>query len=310
MVRISERPLHRSAIKFLATVLLGRANAHAQNWWPGLALDAPADPAQEGHVVYREEEVAQLLHPLALKAQAGRDVFIIGSGPSVKENDISAIGSFTAILLNGSVSLIGCPIERPLAIAIEDERFIWRHFDLVRTKVEKGMFCLFSVGVLRAICEIDHKWLGDKRIVLIDDIRKPYREARRSSTTLVEFDFAHLSADRGAGFSDDPSRGVFQGGSVAVSALQFAVYCAPERIGFFGIDIANADSTPRFYERTGWTAKSGIARARARILAHIELAKQVCDEKRIELLNFSRMSALQDCGLAYDARYARAAIEA
>ncbi|MCB5201380.1 glycosyl transferase [Neorhizobium sp. T786] len=300
----SDRPLRRSLIKILGTVFLGKSKAHAQNAWPGLVLNAPVEPVRAGGITYRGRAVGSLLHPLELKKEAGEEIVIVGSGPSINDNNPAAAGPRTAILLNGAVNLIGSEIQEPLAVAIEDERFVWRHFALMREKITGGMICLLSVGVIRAICENDPNWLADKRVMLIDDIRKPYRGPRRKTSELTEMDFVRLSGDGSSGFSGDPARGVFQGGSVATSALQFAIFCAPRRIGFFGFDISNAD-TPRFYERAGETAKSGVARAQDRILGHVAIAKSVCEERGIELLNFSAVSALRDCGLPYDARYAR-----
>jgi hypothetical protein len=300
----SDRPLHRSIIKLLGTVFLGKSKAHAQNAWPGLVLDVPFAAGKTGAITYRGRKVGTLLHPADLQQDAGEDIFIVGSGPSIKDSNIEGITPRTAILLNGAINLIGAGIDQPLAVAFEDERFVWRHFSLMHEKIAGGTICLLSVGVIRAICENDVTWLADKRVVLIDDIRKPYRAARRKGAELRHLSFARLSSDESAGFSDDPSRGVFQGGSVAVSALQFAIFCAPRCIGFFGFDISNAD-TPRFYETSGETAKSGVARAKDRILGHVAIAKTVCDELGIELLNFSAISALRECGLPYDARYAK-----
>lgn len=300
----SERPLRRSLIKMLISLFRGSEMAHAQDWWPGLSLDVPPDADRHGAIFYREKRIASLLHADVLKKRAGREIFIIGSGPSLPDSDLSRIGPCTSVLLNGAISLIADDIAEPLAIAIEDERFVWRHFDLMKKKIAAQTICLLSVSVIRAVCEIDSSWLADRSIVLIDDIRKPYNARRRSNAQLSALDFIVLSENGIAGFSEDPSKGVFQGGSVVVSALQFAASCRPAQIGFFGIDISNAN-VPRFYERAGQSAKSGIAGASARILAHIELAGQVCQTHGIALLNFSAVSALRQCGLPYDARYAR-----
>ena len=299
----SERPLRRSIIKILAQVMLGKSRAHAQNAWPGLKLDIPLEEGAAGEVTYRGARIAPLLHPAHLRAAAGSEINIIGSGPSIRDNDVSGIASGSAILLNGAISLLGGDVEKALAVAIEDERFVWRHFSLMREKIRAGTICLFSPSVMRAICELDSGWLSDKHIILIDDIRKPYGGARRHNPALAELPFARLSDDGTSGFSDDPARGVFQGGSVAISALQFAIFCRPQRIGLFGIDISNAD-TPRFYETAGDTARSGVARAKERILGHVALAKTVCEERGIELLNFSAVSALGEIGLPYDGRFA------
>lgn len=300
----SERPLKRSIVKLAATVFLGKTWAHAQNWLPGLELRFPTTPPGEGAILYKGERVAALHHADLLRKTAHETLHIVGSGPSIAGVDFSRVAPHEAILLNGAINLIGTRIGAPLAIAIEDERFVWRHFPLMREKIGAGTICLLSVGVIRAICEKDRGWLADMRVVLIDDVRKPYRARRRSDEDLKRLDFAVLTED-GAGFSREPSRGVFQGGSVAVSALQFAAYCRPGIIGLFGIDISNAGE-PRFYEKTGDTAGSGIAGAAGRIVAHLALARRVCAEDNIEILNFSPVSALIGAGFPYDPRFAAA----
>lgn len=300
----SERPLKRSIVKLATTVFLGKGWAHAQNWLPGLELRMPTRLLDEGAILYKGERVAALHHADLLRGAAHETIHIVGSGPSVADVDFSRVAPGEAILLNGAISLIGVCIGAPLAIAIEDERFVWRHFPLMREKIGSGTLCLFSVGVIRALCEKDRGWLADKRVILIDDVRKPYRVRRRPDEGIKRLDFAVLAND-GAGFSRDPSRGVFQGGSVAVSALQFAAYCRPGIIGLFGIDISNAVE-PRFYEKAGDTAGSGIAGAAGRIVAHFALARRLCAENNIEILNFSPVSALIGAGFPYDPRFAAA----
>ncbi|MBV2184870.1 MAG: glycosyl transferase [Rhizobium sp.] len=300
----SERPFKRSIVKLAAAVFFGKGWAHAQNWIPGLELRIPPTQQDEGAVVLRGERVAALHHADLLRKAAHETIHIVGSGPSIAGVDFSRIAPGEAILLNGAINLAGTRLGSPLAVAIEDERFVWRHFSLMREKIGAGAICLLSVGVIRAICGKDRAWLADKRVILIDDVRRPYRVRRRSDEDLRHLDFTVL-ADDGAGFSRDPSRGVFQGGSVAVSALQFAAFCRPGIIGLFGIDISNAGE-PRFYEKAGDTAGSGIAGAAGRIVAHFALARRVCLEDEIQILNFSPVSALIGAGFPYDPRFAAA----
>jgi hypothetical protein len=298
----SDRPWHRSMVKSGALMLLGPSRAHAQEWFPGLKIDRDEKTGQ-GNAIYRGKTVVSLLGADALREQSGENVYIVGSGPSVRHCDLSRLEPGSATLLNGAITLIGGDIATPLAVAIEDERFIWRHFDLVREKVLPGSLCLFSVAVIRAICEHDRQWLSDKRVVLIDYVRKPYAKRRLSVDKIAAFAFVVLNESRSAGISLLPDRGVLQGGSVAISVLQFALYCAPRLIGLFGIDISNADQ-PRFYENGKQTAFSGVAGAEARIVAHFALARNIAAEKHIELLNFSPVSALLKGGFGYDDRFA------
>jgi hypothetical protein len=298
----SDRPWHRSLIKTGARIFLGGSLAHMQDWFPGLSITRSLGMGR-GQIAYKGDIVASLSGAETLRERANGTIHIIGSGPSVNDCDLSALPPGSAILLNGAISLIGEGVATPLGIAVEDERFIWRHFDLVRQRVGAGTICLLSVAVLRAICENDRGFLADKRVILIDDIRKPYGARRRPMQELAGLDYARCNDALTAGISLQPDRGIFIGGSVAISALQFALYCRPQTIGLIGIDISNAGE-PRFYERAGQSAFSGIARAEARIVDHFALGRVVADEMGIALVNYSPVSALRKRGFGYDGRLA------
>ena len=299
---MADRPWHRSLIKTGARLLLGGSRAHAQDWFPGLDI---VRRNGVGEVFYHRAKVADLSSTDRLREQSGQTIHIVGSGPSIRDCDLTDLEKGSAVLLNGAIGLIGEQIAAPLAIAVEDERFVWRHSEMMRRRIKSGTICLFSVAVLRAISELDSRWLADKTVVLIDDIRKPYGARRRSIDDIKRLDFVRLNATGSAGFSFAPDRGVFQGGSVAVSALQFALHCSPKTIGFLGIDISNAGE-PRFYETSGETAFSGIARAEDRILEHFVLAKEIASERSVTFVNYSPVSALLKHGFGYDGRFAAA----
>jgi len=160
-------------------------------------------------------------------------------------------------LLNGAIDLIGSQIADPLAVAIEDERFVWRHFVMMQAKIGKNTLCLFSPPVLRAICEHDPDWLIDRPVILIDNFLKPYGKARRKLPEFAGNEKVLLHDTANIGISLAPQEGVFPAGSVAYSALQFALACKPEVIGIAGIDLSNA-TEPRFYENNQNSAWSGI----------------------------------------------------
>ncbi|MBL0371934.1 glycosyl transferase [Rhizobium sp. KVB221] len=291
------RPLRRRITKLLARLLLGGSRAHYHSWLPSLSI-VGREAGAPGTVRFRGAHEISLRSSDMLAERAGDRIVIIGSGPSVNSVELARLPSKSSILLNGAIGLVGEKIAMPLAIAIEDERFIWRHFDMIRDRLAIDVPCLFSPGVLRALYEIDKGWLTGRQVVLIDDIRKPYGAPCRRDADLRQLDFVTLSADGKAGFSTAPDRGVFQGGSVVISALQFALASPARHIGLVGIDISNADA-PRFYEKKGSMAFSGIAGAEARILAHIALAKEVAERNGVELVNHSAVSALRSIGLEY-----------
>lgn len=297
---MADRPWHRSLIKSGVRLFLGGSRAHVQDWFPGLSIIRSQNVSE---VLYRGAKVASLAGMDRLRERCGGAVYIVGSGPSIRDCDLRGLEFRSAILLNGAIGLSGDRIAEPLAIAVEDERFVWRHLDMLREKVAPGSLCLFSVAVLRALCEIDKSWLADKTIILIDDIRKPYGARRRSVDDLKKLQYVRLNTEGSAGFSLSPDRGVFLGGSVAVSALQFALYCAKQQVGFLGIDISNAGE-PRFYETPSDMAFSGIARAEARIIEHLVLARQIAAERGVSFVNYSRISALLKYDFGYDDRFA------
>jgi hypothetical protein len=291
----SDRPLRRTLIKLACQVFLGSRRAHYHAWLPFLSIEGRG-AGSPGVVRFRGQPVLELLGSNALSDRTGAYILIIGSGPSVKGQGLSGLPRRSTILLNGAISLIGTGIDEPLAVAIEDERFIWRHFAMAREKVAASTLCLLSPGVLNAICDLDKGWLAGRPVILVDNIRKPYGAPRRTENELRELDFVVLDGE--AGFSAEPDRGVFQGGSVAISALQFALGTNADTIGFLGVDISNANA-PRFYEAADDTAFSGIAGAEERILAHIALAKSVAEKRGVMLINHSSVSALRAIGLDY-----------
>ena len=297
-----DRPFSRSLIKLGARLLLGRSWAHAQDWFPGLSIRQT--PQAERAVFYRGARVATLLGSAILWEGEVDTVTLVGSGPSIALADLTRLEPGSAILLNGAIHLMGESVAAPLAVAIEDERFVFRHFALMQKKIAGGQRLLLSVAAMRAICENDSSWLADKRIVLIDDIRKPYGLPRRRDATLRSFDFVRLDRSGTYGLSLEPDRGVFEGGSVAVSALQFALAGRPATIGFIGVDIRNA-AGPRFYEHAGTAAFSGVAGAEQRILGHIGLAMSVAETRGTWFVNFSPVSALADIGVGFDDRLLR-----
>ena len=295
MILASDRPLSRQAIKLIARLLLGRRRAHYNSWLPSLRIEGRAADAL-GHVIYRGSKVLDLRGTDILVRRAGPHILIVGSGPSVKDLSPDMLPPRRALLLNGAISLIGHGLAAPFAVAIEDERFVWRHFDMIARHVLPDVPLLLSPGVIRALCDKDAAFLHGRPVILIDDLRKPYGHPRRD---VAELDSLGCAALRGsAGFSAAPDKGVFQGGSVVVSALQFALATTATEVGFIGVDIANADA-PRFYEQEGDAARSGVAGAERRILEHIALARDIAEYRGIRLVNHSRASALNSIGLDY-----------
>lgn len=295
-------PLRRSLIKMGMRALLGRTRAHYYAWSPHLEIIRERSGSE---IRYRHRRIVLLENAASLVGR-GTEINIVGSGPSIHSQDVGVVAAQSCLFLNGSIVLMRDFSIKPLAVVIEDERFVWKHFTLMKVLIPAETLCLLSPESIRATCELDAGWLRDKRVILIDDIRKPYLQRRANDYELSQLNYVRLSPDSRAGFSLQPDRGVFHGGSVVVSALQFAVYAKPERIGLLGIDLGNANQ-PRFYETEPGAAKSKILKGQKRIIEHIILGKKICAEQKIELTLHSPVSSLLGHGFSYDRRFEREA---
>lgn len=291
----SDRPFRRQAVKLFTQILLGRRRAHYHAWLPSLGIEGRS-AGQPGRIVYRGRFILDLSGSDMLTKRAGSKILIVGSGPSAGGLLPQALAPRSALLLNGAIALIGKGLGEPLAVAIEDERFVWRHFEMMARTVPPETPMLLSPGAIRALCDIDPDFIRGRPVILIDDIRKPYGRPRRDDAELG--DLAPVSSRGQAGFSADPDLGVFQGGSVVVTAAQFALAASAKEIGFIGVDIANADG-PRFNEVAGHVAFSGVKGAEQRILEHLALAADVAKRQGVAFVNHSAVSALRSIGLDY-----------
>lgn len=294
------RPLRRYMVRASLIFLNGRRWSHRQDWWPGLALELPTLNAK-GAIRYKGKLLCEIQAWNTLPCPPD-ELTIVGSGPSAASQVFSHLPPNSIILLNGAIHLLdGKLAVPPYAIIIEDERFVWRHFDAMRRLVLPKTLCLFSTSVLRAICEIDPEWLTTQKIYHADFVQKPYDRTRRSQDELERLQHLKWSPTKGSAISLAPTEGFFAGGSVAVTAMQLALHLRPPKIGLAGIDLSNAND-PRFYEATGTTAKSGIVRAQDRILAAFAIARNECRQRGIDLVNYSPVSALSTIDIPYDNR--------
>ena len=138
----SDRPLRRALVK-LACRLLGNDRAHFHSWLPSLTIVGRTQE-HPGVVLFRRRKLLELAFIDALRLRASQRIVIVGSGPSINDADLSVLPPHSAILLNGAIHLIGAGVAEPLAVAIEDERFIWRHFDLVRDQLGPDTLLLLA----------------------------------------------------------------------------------------------------------------------------------------------------------------------
>ena len=285
-----DRSLARRLVR-LAALLAGPARAHRADLWPGLSIDRGT-----GQVRWRGTGLL-VLSPLASIVPRGLEqIAVVGSGPSLGSQHPERLGAGTAILLNGAARLAAR--VPPLAVAVEDERFVARH---VRTLADlpREVPLMLSPAAIRAVAECDPTILAGRPVALIDNLRRPLGGRRRGLDD-PRLDGLVERGPGGAALSRDPDRGVVITGTVAFTALQVALAARPSGVLLAGIDLGNADAQPRFYERPGEVAPSGLVRGLPRILAGFALAREVAERDGIALACASPVSALLALGYPYD----------
>jgi hypothetical protein len=285
---MSDRPFVRQLIR-LAARLTGQA--HRQDMWPGLAIDRAA-----GQVTWRGKPLLTLVPFAAIVQQGLPLIAVVGSGPSLAAQAPAHLPPRTAILLNGAATL--ADRIQPLAVMVEDERFVFRHMEML-SGLPRDIPLMLSSAVLRAMVERDGRVLTGRPIALIDNLTKPVNHPRRKLTDPV-LDALLTRDPSGAAMTRDPDAGVVIFGTVALSAVQVALAANPQKILLAGIDLTNAASGPRFYESATNSAPSGIVAGLNRILAGFEMARAIAQAQGVEITCASPVSALLDLGYQRD----------
>lgn len=288
----SDRPPGRALVR-LGALALGRSRAHRQDLWPGMAIDRA-----RGRVRWRGKPLLAL-SPLDRIVPHGLPLIaIVGSGPSLRSQRPQRLPPRSAILLNGA-AILASDIPDPLAVMVEDERFVFRHHAMLAS-LPPGVALMLSPAALRALAERAPGLLRSRPVGLIDNLAKPVN-ARRRDLADPALD-PILGRDGAAALSRRPQDGVVITGTVATSALQVALAARPAEVLLAGIDLGNATAEPRFYEAAGKAAPSGLQKGLPRILAAFALARDEAAALGVSLAIASPVSLLAELGYRRDAR--------
>jgi hypothetical protein len=294
------RPARRYAARFYCLVRYGHSHAHAEDWWPNLRLVKAVGEGKAGRIVYRGRAIAPVTaYPRSLEGIS--ELIVVGSGPSLASQAVDRVPIESALLVNGAIHLLNNSGRRPFGVVIEDERFVWRHWQALFCTVPPQTDCYFSTSVIRALCEISPEWLASQSVHHLDFVHRPHGNKRPDGLRLRSLPFLRWSDDGKAAISLSPESGLMPAGSVAGSAAQLALSLAPPRIGLAGIDLTNT-SRPRFYESDADKAMSRIDAASERILATFSIIRDECARRGIVLENYSPVSRLAEIGVPYVSR--------
>lgn len=224
---------------------------------------------------------------------------LIATGPSVKEIDYRALHMRRAMGVNGAIVLQQQGV-RFNYYCIVDSGFVRQRPDLVERIIGEPLTLFTTPLVLWHIAQHFALERMRCRVFLIDDLRFP---AGRRALGVDELRAAHddsalalfdaPEAPEALGFSLDIRRGVFDGRTVAYTALQVLASLGFGRIYLHGVDLVNAATTPRFYESHGNMQPSHLDRHfHAFIEPSFRHAAALLRSRCVQVMNLSMKSAL------------------
>lgn len=224
---------------------------------------------------------------------------LIATGPSVREIDYRALPMRRAMGVNGAIALQQQGV-RFNYYCVVDSGFVRQRPDLVERIIGEPL-TLFTTPLV--LWHIAQHFALDRmrcRVFLLDDLRFP---AGQRALTVDELRAAHdhsalalfdaPEAPDALGFSLDIRRGVFDGRTVAYTALQVLASLGFGRIYLHGVDLVNTTTTPRFYESHDNMQPSHLDRHfHAFIEPSFRHAAALLRSRCVQVMNLSMKSAL------------------
>lgn len=214
----------------------------------------------------------------ALKSPSD-ELFIIGSGPSIRSQHIKKLKNRNTILLNGAVSLIESSGLHPLCVLIVDELFCRKRLNLLE-KIPPGTNLVLTFPAIKEIAFERPEIIRENKVFVLHEKRGSFSDAP-------------VFHENNLFLFDKPTRGVFRAGTVMSAAIQLAAFLKVQSVYLLGLDIGNAESEPRFYETGKDKVRTGLLRDYEElILPFMKLASVWYDQHGLNIFNCSPVTKL------------------
>ncbi|NMK48983.1 hypothetical protein [Achromobacter sp. Bel] len=231
------------------------------------------------------------------------EAHLVLSGPSIAQIDYTQCRLGAVMGVNGSIALRRQhPSLRFHYYAMLDAGFVKRRRDLVAEVLSQDLLLFVTPEVYRWIAFL---FAADDircRFALFEEVHQRALKARASPEALE----AQLAQDpelvlfdarnpqHAHGFSLNPARGLFGGGTVAYTGLQLLSWMGARTVYVHGLDLT-ASAGPRFYESAGGQLATALDRQFA---GHIEPAfreaSRLLSARGVKVYNLSPGSRLGD----------------
>jgi Kdo-III transferase WaaZ len=249
-------------------------------------------------------KVVGMIRPLSeLKVLAKESCFIIATGPSITNVDLSKIDNNKLIWgVNGAIALTKKQDIKFDIYTIVDSDFIKKQFAMVREVILQNIPCLLSPLNIKLICEREPELLSYNNIYLLQDLNARFAIpaltpdefdawARQDSELILSKNLTR-QGDR-VGFSKNIAKGIFGGGTVVYGVIQAAYYVGVKKVYILGMDLGYSGNKPRFYDEGEKTCHSSLAKYYIDIIEPaFEVLADVCKQKDFKVYNLSQRSRL------------------
>ena len=276
---------------------------HLAKYHPGFHLaNHPEEPTKK-IILWHNREVGTTKSVKNLKALQKQDCYIIATGPSIKELDLSKIPAKSAICgVNGAITLAKKHNIKFDFYVIVDADFIRKRFDMVKDIIKSRTQLLLSSQNISLICEREPELLRDANIYILDDLNTRYNTASLDTESFAQWAEQDpelilnpkILAQDLVGFSKNITKGIFGGGTVVFGAIQAVYYIGFKRVFILGMDLGS-NGNQRCYDEGKKPLHSSLDKYYDDIIEPaFKVLAQLCNIEDFKVYNLSPVSRLPD----------------
>ncbi len=237
----------------LLRIIYGEKFKHMSIAGAAFRLQPTAHP-QVWEIFWKGEKLGET-HPFPeTETLVKDDIWVLATGPSVKELDLSRLKDKKVMGVNGAIAICQQHGIVPTYYASSDHNFFSDRMDLVKEAIASGAHCFFSFNGLARICERAPELIATGKISFFEIVNRYYGIPRIDSNDLLRCgsnDPDLLISDNNpkVGWSHDIRKGVFAAKTITYSACQIANFLQARNIFILGMDLGNPQGQPiRAYE--------------------------------------------------------------
>lgn len=284
-------------LKLLHRVFFGKTRRHSIDLWPYLKIKYDTDGVLECLKINNQLVPLIPVWPPVYIPESEQTLHLIATGPSISNIDYTRMNDGVFMGVNGAIELAQRFSLNFDYYVISDYTFVTERSGIVTQVLSDKKTILFTTP--KCLLYI-YKTLGSSavrcRICVIELIGQKYNQSKDDSLEAARnVSEVMVSSDPSIGFSQHIGKGVYEGGTVAYVGLQVAAHLGYKKIYLHGIDLGNADKTPRFYETWDDRAKTNLVKELdSVILPSFKMAAPVLQSRGISVYNLSPQSSLDD----------------